>query len=887
MAEINTVIAEASQDLQTIEDFVNLPSGSDVRPRLLPSVNVGTLAGARDAIFEAGGLPATPFATKDLMTASALVDGDYVMVTDDAVADNNGLYVKTAGVWVKSSYDPLSYTDKKMTDFDARVFGAPSEPVLVSYTKKDGYITKTGYLYTEGTAGYKVTSPIFIEQGVTIKFYYYGTGLSQLIEVDSTGTTLNAVLLVMDDQPESTKRLARFTATKDMYVRASSLETYGELVITAEVEGVLGLSDNVVTKSAIVDDFTGGVDKVSSAELTKKLNASIERIDDYIAKDEPIGVPTEAGGFSWQEVTLLDNAANYNTVELSIAKNDVLTFDYSPIDGTILWDWRDGVGGEVNKGWPLLTTGATSSEVISHTFTAYAGMKVRVTNSVAGSVMLNGVAVSGTNVAGWAAHLMPLKNSGGAFANLKRSLPFDVKKGDVVTVNKGAVAAISIVRLIPDTAGYVAVLGQPQALTSDINFVWEADVDCTIAVSGMSDATFSVRRKGYSLSAKLCSSISSGDMSVPSFMTLQPKETVFATSMNYILKTEIIDDVDYIKISQDLGKTWTQMPNILGDIVSYHFFSDGTIMLCSPQKVYWTDDYLTLNEATVYDHDGSVFVPTSRHFFAMQTGDKLDFVGDTEIHSWGDYHVDGTPARIWYTTDNGRTIKCSARFGVTDMGGVVRSIRHIHRVYYHQKTDYWYVTTGDFGAECMIIRGRYNPTTDVWAWEVLNSGIYYKFGNIMIDDDNMAFMITDYTEASQAEEKGIYRVHASNLDDFSKYRMIYKAEPSEWGSIAPVSLLLDPNGNKVILPDYLGAGYIWVASEGLDFKRVTVSPNILLAYTIGENYNGDIYCVAYEGGNNLRLNSGSYNLTKALRNAGLSSFMRGSTLISGLKTVVS
>lgn len=118
MAEINNVIAEASQDLQTIEDFVNLPAGSDVRPRLLPSVNVGTLAGTRDAIFEAGGLPATPFSTKALMTASALVDGDFAQVTDDAV--NNGLYVKTAGVWVKSSYDPVAqskaYSDANKVD---------------------------------------------------------------------------------------------------------------------------------------------------------------------------------------------------------------------------------------------------------------------------------------------------------------------------------------------------------------------------------------------------------------------------------------------------------------------------------------------------------------------------------------------------------------------------------------------------------------------------------------------------------------------------------------------------------------------------------------------------------------------------------------------------
>lgn len=61
---------------------------------------------AINIMFQNGGLPATPFETKALMTASALVDGDYAQVTDDTV--NNGLYVKTAGTWVKSAYDPLT-----------------------------------------------------------------------------------------------------------------------------------------------------------------------------------------------------------------------------------------------------------------------------------------------------------------------------------------------------------------------------------------------------------------------------------------------------------------------------------------------------------------------------------------------------------------------------------------------------------------------------------------------------------------------------------------------------------------------------------------------------------------------------------------------------------
>lgn len=124
-------LIDARTDAKTLEQAVNGDAVTTVLSRL--GETYPTLANALSQIdgkldsadaqikqaitdlFQNGGLPATPFATKALMTASALVDGDYAMVTNDAVADNNGLYIKTAGAWVKSSYDPLtqamSYTD--------------------------------------------------------------------------------------------------------------------------------------------------------------------------------------------------------------------------------------------------------------------------------------------------------------------------------------------------------------------------------------------------------------------------------------------------------------------------------------------------------------------------------------------------------------------------------------------------------------------------------------------------------------------------------------------------------------------------------------------------------------------------------------------------------
>lgn len=112
---------------------------------------------ALNTVIENGGLPAKPFATKALMTASALVDGDYAQVTDDTV--NNGLYVKTAGAWVKSEYDPLTqareYSDATLTTAktelqeysDAKTDNAPTSNILELYDSQSALVS---FLDSEG-----------------------------------------------------------------------------------------------------------------------------------------------------------------------------------------------------------------------------------------------------------------------------------------------------------------------------------------------------------------------------------------------------------------------------------------------------------------------------------------------------------------------------------------------------------------------------------------------------------------------------------------------------------------------------------------------------------------------------------------------------------------
>lgn len=112
MADAITIKAlqDASLDAKSLEEVVNGNDAKQVTTRL--GENYPSVKKAIKTLFENGGLPATPFATKALMTASALADGKYAMVTNDTV--NNGLYVKTAGAWVKSGYDPAEISSKEL-----------------------------------------------------------------------------------------------------------------------------------------------------------------------------------------------------------------------------------------------------------------------------------------------------------------------------------------------------------------------------------------------------------------------------------------------------------------------------------------------------------------------------------------------------------------------------------------------------------------------------------------------------------------------------------------------------------------------------------------------------------------------------------------------------
>ncbi|MCX7885656.1 MAG: hypothetical protein N3B01_00155, partial [Verrucomicrobiae bacterium] len=145
------------------------------------------------------------------------------------------------------------------------------------------------------------------------------------------------------------------------------------------------------------------------------------------------------------------------------------------------------------------------------------------------------------------------------------------------------------------------------------------------------------------------------------------------------------------------------------------------------------------------------------YFHSLQ-GDISCNVNGKEMIVWGNYaNVLGgaAPINIYYSTDDGRTVKIAYSFGQnpryrdngTPGGGTTGTIlgdpsnpvicRHIHSVSYNPAENAFYACTGDIDRdgkhECHWLRGTYDANKDRWNWQLIvstDANTRYKAGGI-------------------------------------------------------------------------------------------------------------------------------------------------------------
>ena len=162
MADIVTTeqLQNASLDVQTLETFVNGTETQVNKPRLIPTVDVGSIAELRKKVqdkvdLQIATLPAGRKGYPTLVSAQAaqstLAANTIIEVNNDSDTTKNGVYTWDGTTLTKASYDPLTqsknYTDKKLTILNASEADYVSPLVGVGLT---GNAAQGGVFITAG-----------------------------------------------------------------------------------------------------------------------------------------------------------------------------------------------------------------------------------------------------------------------------------------------------------------------------------------------------------------------------------------------------------------------------------------------------------------------------------------------------------------------------------------------------------------------------------------------------------------------------------------------------------------------------------------------------------------------------------------------------------------
>ncbi|NLB27142.1 MAG: carboxypeptidase regulatory-like domain-containing protein, partial [Bacteroidales bacterium] len=100
-----------------------------------------------------------------------------------------------------------------------------------------------------------------------------------------------------------------------------------------------------------------------------------------------------------------------------------------------------------------------------------------------------------------------------------------------------------------------------------------------------------------------------------------------------------------LSMSTDYGKTYTysiDISEIAGeksDIKTLWIFEDLELFFADLTRCFYSHDWKTWHESTVYDIDGNIFKPNpeDHNFSRMSYHNNRPIIGDRELYIWGNY----------------------------------------------------------------------------------------------------------------------------------------------------------------------------------------------------------------------------------------------------------
>jgi hypothetical protein len=236
----------------------------------------------------------------------------------------------------------------------------------------------------------------------------------------------------------------------------------------------------------------------------------------------------------------------------------------------------------------------------------------------------------------------------------------------------------------------------------------------------------------------------------------------------------------YLKLSLDNGATFVNTLDLNGVtsiITKAKIFASGNVLFCGHQKAWYSDDNLaTYQESTTLDYAGETFVPTVSNNFTIPHYYPNVVFDDYEMDVWNNYSNDaGTMndnINIWYTVDDGVTVKSAFKYGVSN---ALWTARHGHGVVYNPNDGAYYALNGDGLSEavdCRLLKGVYTKATDTWEWTqvaVGDANSLYLMGGMTFIGVNAIIS----SDSQDAAKHGIYKVPYGDLNDSGEFVKVY------------------------------------------------------------------------------------------------------------------
>jgi len=268
-----------------------------------------------------------------------------------------------------------------------------------------------------------------------------------------------------------------------------------------------------------------------------------------------------------------------------------------------------------------------------------------------------------------------------------------------------------------------------------------------------------------------------------------------------------------IFLSLDNGATWRH-DNVFADAENIKFscfLENGNLVFATLNKIFLSKDNLSsYEEIIVKDRDGSEYRPHTpiypdfpgSYFYSLD-GIHTHQVEGSEMMIWGNYcnvRKGAVPANIFYSTDQGETIKIAYSFGQNSafqqkgsdpadyLGDPDNPLvcRHIHSVTYNSEENAFYACTGDIdrknghGKECHWLRGTYDKAADKWDWKVVvssDANSRFKSGGLNFVA-NEVYWVADANGPKTLREtydRGVFKCGREDIPNKAKHTLLFPA----------------------------------------------------------------------------------------------------------------